>query len=331
MSSPPSSSSAPSSSSSPHRSVGSFPFSHFSRILTRVSELRRGDKIRRARELFSQLGYGQPTEEDGPAAGTSAVKAGGPQRPNLFPLLRLLLPQLDTDRSTYGLREISLADVYISALSLDRLSPVGQRLKNFKQPQPQQHTATVAAGSSGRGGRGHGAGGGGTGVAGDFASVLLDVLRPRERVHEGSSQLTLADVNQQLDEIASAPDRPGKEAVFIQLLGSLSASEHFWLVRIILKDLKVGLKHDSLLALLHPRAVDVYNSCSSLRHVCDLLTEPSRLVAEVANVGYFRPFKPMLASSPSRWELIPHMMDGRRYLLEDKFDGERTDRPQARQ
>ena len=310
-----SSTASSSSSSSPLRSVSSLPFSRLSRLLSRLSELRRADKLRRVRELFHQLGYEAAADGDGGLEGAkpAGAAAAAASRLNLFPLLRLLLPQLDTERATYGLRESSLAEMYIGSLSLDRSSAVAQRLRHFKQPQ----------GAGGAGTAGGGGGGGGTVVAGDFASVLLDVLRPRERVREGCSRLSIADVNGQLDAIAAGADRSTKQAVFIQLTASLSASEHFWIVRVILKDLKVGLKHESLLRLLHPLAVDVYNSCSSLRHVCELLTEPARLVAEASNVGYFRPFKPMLAQSPSDWNNIPRMMDGRRYVIEDKFDGER--------
>ena len=295
----------PAASSSPVRSLSSFPFSQFSLLLSRVSDMRRADKLRRVRELFHHLGY----QSDSAAP-----------RPNLFPLLRLLLPQLDTERATYGLRESSLAEVYIAALSLDRSSHVALRLRYFKQPQPQHGASplsTVGGAAAATGG------GGGSVVAGDFASVLLDVLRPREVVASGRSKLTIADVNQQLDDVAASPDRAAKQSVFVRLIAELSASEHFWVVRVILKDLKVGLKHDSLLRLLHPLAVDVYNSCSSLRHVCELLCDPGRLVAEASNVGYFRPFKPMLAQNPPDWHNIPRMMDGRRYVIEDKFDGER--------
>ena len=289
----------------PLRSVSSIPFSRLSRLLTRLCELRRADKLRAARQLFEVLGY---------RSGDSGGGSDASTRPNLFPLLRLLLPQLDTERSTYGLREASLAEMYVTALSLDRQSQVAQRLKFFKQPQ--------SGGAVSSGGSAVGSGGGSV-VAGDFASVLLDVLRPRERVHDGDSQLTVADINGHLDDIASAPDRSGKQSVFVRLIATLSASDHFWLVRVILKDLKVGVKHESLLRLLHPLAVDVYNSCSSLHHVCELLIEPARLVAEASNVGYFRPFKPMLAQTPTDWHNIRRMMDGRQYVIEDKFDGER--------
>ena len=301
-------------SSSPLRCVSSLPFSYLSALLHRLSDVRRGEKLRLLREVLGRLGYHDTAAADSSSrkagkagAGADGTAASAP-RASLYPLLRLLLPQLDTERATYGLRESSLAEMYSAALSLDRSTAVALRLRNYKQPQPH------SGGAAGRGG--------GT-VAGDFASVLRDVLQPRERVHDGCSTLSIADVNARLDDIARLPDRPLKQAVFARLLAELSAGEHFWLVRVLLKDLKVGVKHESLLHLLHPHALDVYNSCSSLRHVCELLTEPSRLVAEASNVGYFRPFRPMLALPPGDWRDIPRLMDGRRYLLEDKFDGER--------
>ena len=74
--------------------------------------------------------------------------------------MRLLLPALDTDRSNYGLRESTLADMYIKVATIAPNSGDAMRLKNYKNP--------------GRASRGRG--GGKQVAAGDFTVILHDVL-----------------------------------------------------------------------------------------------------------------------------------------------------------
>lgn len=53
---------------------------------------------------------------------------------DLYPLLRLLLPQKDRERAVYGLKEKALARAFIKALGLDPKSPDAVRLVNWKRP-----------------------------------------------------------------------------------------------------------------------------------------------------------------------------------------------------
>ena len=250
------------------------------------------------------------------------------ERPSLFPLLRLVLPAADADRATYGLRESALADMYTAALSLDPAGPPALRLKHFKQPQPFGSTSVAA---------------------GDFSTVLMDVVRRREVMREGDSTLTVDDVNALLDALHAAGDREEKRRVFVLLVSQLSALEHYFFTRIITKDLKVGVGHETLLRLLHPRALDVYNLTSSLQQVSEYLVDPARVSvplpanaathspaavhkaaeggggvgAAVLSVEYGAALKPMLSEVPLHWTRLPAMLAGKRYWLEDKYDGER--------
>jgi hypothetical protein len=58
--------------------------------------------------------------------------------------------------------------------------------------------------------------------------------------------------------------RDEKKKVYMQVLTTLSAREQFWLARVILKDMKMGVRHESMLKLYHPKATDIYNASSSL-------------------------------------------------------------------
>ena len=42
-----------------------------------------------------------------------------------------------------------------------------------------------------------------------------------------------------------------------------------WILKIILKDLRIGLKHEKILNVYHPEANDLYNLTSNLRKVAE--------------------------------------------------------------
>lgn len=54
---------------------------------------------------------------------------------NLYPIIRLILPQHDKQRQSYGLKEKKIANMYITVLSLSPKSEDAQRLLNWKKPQ----------------------------------------------------------------------------------------------------------------------------------------------------------------------------------------------------
>ena len=56
------------------------------------------------------------------------------QLDTFFPAMRLLLPQLDRDREAYGIKEHTLAKLYIELLGLGKDSPAAQKLLNYRAP-----------------------------------------------------------------------------------------------------------------------------------------------------------------------------------------------------
>ena len=101
-------------------------------------------------------------------------------------------------------------------------------------------------------------------MAGELGAVLEDVLKVR--VTTRPSGATVGEANQELAELAEAPIKD-KETVLRRILERYSASEQKWLMRIVFRDLKVGLRHESLLAYFHPDANERYNTCCNLRQV----------------------------------------------------------------
>lgn len=116
-----------------------------------------------------------------------------------------------------------------------------------------------------------------------------------------SNTLSIEEINSYLDTIAfnNAKGKTGLKEVnrsIKHLLVSLSALQLKWLIRIILKDLKVGIRESIIFESFHPDAMDLYNFTSSLEKVCNTLVDPMKRLHEVG-VSVFTPCRPMLGMS----------------------------------
>uniref|UniRef100_A0A2C9JHQ7 DNA ligase n=1 Tax=Biomphalaria glabrata TaxID=6526 RepID=A0A2C9JHQ7_BIOGL len=217
---------------------------------------------------------------------------------SFHPAMRLLLPHLERERVAYGIKEHTLAKLLIELLCLGQDSPDAQRLLNYKAPKTAQAQA------------------------GDFANVAYFVLKNR-CPNKGS--LSISDVNRDLDAIASGNAAKAKETVrkhLMHLLTSLNATEIKWLIRMILKELKIGLSQASVLNVFHPDAEELYNVNNSLEKVCVQLHDIKTRAYEIG-IEVFSPFTPMLGERASP-DKVEKLMDNKPYLIETKFDGERV-------
>lgn len=201
----------------------------------------------------------------------------------------------------YGIKEHTLAKLYIEILCLGKESPDALKLLNFRSPRVARQNV------------------------GDFAEVVFFVLKHRCPA-EGA--LTVAEVNTALDELAASNSERGaarKTAVrgsLLHLLRRTSALEQKWLVRILMKELKIGASHVSLLTAFHEDAEALFDVTQDLEKVCRQLRDPRLRLHEI-EIALFSPFRPMLADrgQPGR---VVEQMAGRSFLLETKFDGERV-------
>ncbi|KAL1747949.1 DNA ligase IV-like protein [Schizophyllum fasciatum] len=220
--------------------------------------------------------------------------------PDLFPVLRLLLPHRDRERSVYGLKEKALAKLYIKVIPLNKNDQDAQRLLFWKKP-----TEKNAA-------------------SGDFPTVLYEVVRKRSSVT--SSSLTIDEINDMLDQLADTSNKSEKQARVIQrLYNEATAEEQLWFARIILKDMNISVKETTVFAVFHPDAQALYNTCSDLKKVAWQLADPTiRLGEKDKNVKIFQSFLPMLCKRPTRRiEDTVKEMGGSEFIIEEKLDGER--------
>lgn len=93
----------------------------------------------------------------------------------LYPILRLLLPDCERERSAYNLKEAKLGALLVKVLSLNKQSADAKKLLNFRSVHSSSHES-------------------------DFASVAYFVLN--NRAQQTKPHLTVAAVNEILDRIA---------------------------------------------------------------------------------------------------------------------------------
>ncbi|OTA62042.1 ATP-dependent DNA ligase [Hypoxylon sp. EC38] len=285
-------------------------------------------------ELFINLF--NPLSENKQQSGPKSVRSRGPHRPSklspqeykrnvierfiskwrsevgndFYPAMRLILPSADRDRGMYGLKESNIGRLLVKLMRIDRNSEDGYSILHWKEPV-QSGTARAA---------------------GDFAGRCYDVLSKRPmRIEPGD--MRIADVNEMLDKLAAASGESEQLPIFEIFYQRMNAEELRWLIRIILKQMRVGATERSFLEVWHPDAQDLFSVSSSLRQVCwDLYDPKFRLTDGQTNVTLMQCFQPMLCHyqmSTSFQKMVDKLNSQNRvegddeFWIEEKLDGER--------
>nr|XP_034831342.1 DNA ligase 4-like [Maniola hyperantus] len=213
-----------------------------------------------------------------------------------FPILRLLLPDCERERSAYNLKETKLGALLVKVLSLNKQTLDAQKLLNFRSVHSSSHES-------------------------DFASIAFFVLNTRAQ--QTTPQLTVGAVNEILDKIAKdevGNKGPTLDEAFSYAITKLTPQEFKWFLRMILKDLKLGMSSHRILSCFHPDAPELYRNCSDLRKVCEDLEDGDTRPLELG-VQLFFAVRPMLSERMDVTHI--HLSPNKTYLVEDKFDGER--------
>jgi DNA ligase-4 len=134
--------------------------------------------------------------------------------------------------------------------------------------------------------------------------------------------MTVNDINDFLDKLSKSKDTEEKVNHLSYLIRKASVLEQKWIISIILKDLKIGIGHETIFKQLDQRALDVYNATSSLLEVCCFLRDPKN--SKYSNTFYqvFYPIKPMLSGRMTLHEIMTNF-NNVPVLIETKYDGER--------
>ncbi|XP_026060113.1 DNA ligase 4 [Carassius auratus] len=216
---------------------------------------------------------------------------------SFYAAIRLIVPQFERERMAYGIKENMLAKLYIEVLGLPKNGPEANKLLNYRAPTTSQ------------------------GEAGDFALMAYFVLKKR---CTSQGNLSIKEVNDFLDSVAINNASKQKDQVkksLLHLITQSSALEQKWLIRMILKDMKLGISKETVLQVFHPDAAELYNVTTDLNKVCRQLHDPSVSLSEVS-IDLFSAFKPMLAAVANIRQ-IEKQMSNRTFYIETKLDGER--------
>jgi len=143
---------------------------------------------------------------------------------DFFPALRLIIPEKDKDRPMYGLKELSIARLIVKLLSLPKNSEDGYNLLSWKMP---------ARGLPSK-------------MAGDFPGRCYEVLSRRPVIQEFGN-MSIAEVNQLLDELSAAQKEDQQLPIFRTFYEGMNAQELMWLIRIILRQMKIGSTEKTIL------------------------------------------------------------------------------------
>lgn len=225
---------------------------------------------------------------------------------DILPAFRLIIPEKDRDRAMYGLKEKTIGKLLVKVMKIDKNSEDGFNLLNWKLPG--QSAASR--------------------MAGDFAGRCFEVISKRPmRIAVGD--MSIGEVNDLLDRLSAAQKEENQLPLFEQFYEGMNAEELMWLIRIILRQMKVGATERTIFDVWHPDAEALFNVSSSLRRVCWDLYDPSiRLEGEDCGIALMQCFQPQLAQF--QMHSFQKMVDKMRpvendtaFWIEEKLDGER--------
>ncbi|KAI0998749.1 DNA ligase 4 [Podosphaera aphanis] len=225
---------------------------------------------------------------------------------DIYPVIRLILPDRDRERAMYGLKEKTIAKLIIKVLKVDPRSEDALSLLSWKLPGQIVVSRT----------------------AGDFAGRCFEVLSKRSMRSE-VGDMRIAEVNQLLNQLSAVSKEAEQIQIFETFYQRMNAEEMMWLIRIVLRQMKIGVSEKTVLDLWHPDGEALFNVSSNLRRVCWELTDPAvRLESERRGVTIMAPFQPQLAqfqihSFQKMVEKLGCSPEDKEFWIEEKLDGER--------
>lgn len=225
---------------------------------------------------------------------------------DFYPALRLIIPEKDRDRAMYGLKEKAIGKILVKIMKINKNSDDASLLLNWKLPG-NVPTSTMA---------------------GDFAGRCFEVLSKRP-IRTTIGNMSIAEVNSMLDKLSAATKEDQQIPIFEEFYKNMCADELMWLVRIVLRQMKIGATEKTMLDVWHPDAEGLFNVSSSLRRVCWELADPDiRLADEQNGVALMECFQPQLAQFQvkSFEKMVANMRpteEDPEFWIEEKLDGER--------
>ncbi|KAF3770319.1 hypothetical protein M406DRAFT_33935 [Cryphonectria parasitica EP155] len=226
---------------------------------------------------------------------------------DVYPVMRLILPTQDRERGVFRLKEQTIAKLLIKLMKISSRSEDGHSLLNWKVPGKSASSR----------------------LAGDFAGRCFEALDKRP-LRTDPGDMRIAEVNELLDRLAAAGGESDQLPIFEEFYRRMNPEEVKWLIRIILKQMKIGATERTFLNLWHDDGERLFSVSSSLRHVCWELWSPKiKLEEDKANLNLMQCFQPQLASysvAVSFEKMVEKLRlpsEDPEFMIEEKLDGER--------
>ncbi|XP_063700351.1 DNA ligase 4 [Culicoides brevitarsis] len=204
---------------------------------------------------------------------------------SFYPILRLLLPLLDKTR-TYNMKDVALGRMYINVLAINEKSKDGSLLKSGTLSNANQ----------------------------DFGDVVYEVMKDR---CSNTGNCTIFDINNFLDKLSEGDVNIGKHE-FSKIFQKLTALEHKWLTRIILKNLRLDFSENAILSVFNAKAAELINRIFSLKRICEIVEGD-----ENCEIEPFVPLRPQLCDRMSEKQIKEMFERQKEMYAETKMDGER--------
>ncbi|EED23246.1 DNA ligase, putative [Talaromyces stipitatus ATCC 10500] len=225
---------------------------------------------------------------------------------DIYPAFRLIVPDKDRDRAMYGLKEKVIGKLLVKIMKIDKNSEDGFNLLNWKLPGQSASSR----------------------MAGDFAGRCYEVLS-RRPMRTDVGDMRIEEVNERLDQLSSASKEDQQLPILAEFYRRMNPEELMWLIRIILRQMKVGATERTFFDVWHPDAERLFSISSSLRRVCWELHDPNiRLEGDERGVSLMQCFQPQLAQFQMHsFDKMVQRMRGTEedptFWIEEKLDGER--------
>lgn len=143
---------------------------------------------------------------------------------DFYPAMRLIIPDKDRDRPMYGLKEKAIGKLLVKVMKISPDSEDGFNLTNWKRPSASSATRS----------------------AGEFAARCYEVLAKRA-MRSTPGDLRIAEVNELLDQLAAAQGEAQQRPIFETFYEGMNAEELLWIIRIILREMKLGASEKTIL------------------------------------------------------------------------------------
>ncbi|KAJ9618859.1 DNA ligase (ATP) [Taxawa tesnikishii (nom. ined.)] len=190
----------------------------------------------------------------------------------------------------FRLIEKTIGKLLVRVMKIDKNSEDGYNLLNWKLPGVRSASA----------------------MAGDFAGRCFEVISKRP-MRTTVGRLTIEN----------------QLFVFEEFYKNMNAEEMMWLIRMILRQMKVGATEKTIFDIWHPDAENLFNVSSSLRRVCWELHDPQvRLEGDDRGINLMQCFQPQLAAFQmhNMEKMVARMSTTEEdpvFWIEEKLDGER--------